>query len=135
MNKTALLVLGVIMLTVSGVGLLYASFTMSHITTGHVTITSPPPPTPSGNFTIPADFTFPSIQQGQSTTHVIHVTSQLNVPVTVTAHGTGIDGLTVTGGPVSLSAGGSCDVTLNLSASGSATIGSLDVPVTFTVTP
>jgi len=134
LDKKIVMSFAVLMVTLSGIGLVYGiQFSLSHITTGHVTITAPPPPATSGNFTVPATFTFPDTLRGGSSTHIIHVTSTINADVTLTATG-GIGSVLVTGGPVTLPANGSVDITLTLTADADATLGSQPLPVTFTVT-
>jgi hypothetical protein len=136
MENRTILTLAILALTISGAGTLYAysQWSLSHITTGHVTVT-PHETTPTGNFTIPVDIYFPDTEQGTSTTLVVHVTSQLNVDATLNAAATdNINGLTVTGSPETLPAGASVDITLTLTAEEDATLGSQPIPVTFTVT-
>jgi hypothetical protein len=132
-NKAALMALGILMLTISGVGILYAQWSLSHITTGHITITEPPEPDPTGNFTIPTNITFPSADPGETSTTTVTVTSTLNEDVTITAAG-GAGDITITMPPTTLHAGESIDVTLTAHVSPAADPGQYTPPIQFTVT-
>lgn len=134
MQSKTILALTILALTIGAAGLTigYSLWSISHTTTGHVTINTPPDPNPEGDFTVPLDITFPNVEAGTSTTVTVSVTSTLNEEVTLTAVG-GAGEVTVTSETITLPAGGSADITLTLNAAPSAS-GGYTIPITFTVT-
>jgi hypothetical protein len=135
MENRTIMALGILALTVSGVGLTvgYSLWSISHVTTGHVTVNAPPEPTPTGDFTVPVDITFPTIEPGQSTTQTVTVQSTLSQDVTLTATG-GAGAVTVTAPATTLPAGGSVTITLTLTADVATAPDNYTLPIQFTVT-
>ena len=129
MDKKIVMSFAVLMITLSGVGIVYGVWSMSHTATGHVIVTAS---IPVGDFTVPASFDFPDTVQGGTSTLTVNVQSTLNEAVTLTASG-GISPITVTSNTVTLPAGGQVDITLTVHVGEAATTEGHPIPVTFTV--
>ena len=137
MNKTALLALGVIMLTVSAVGVLASSYIQSHTIISHLTVPTPEI-TASGDFTV-TDFTFiPS--SGTQSAKTITINSNINVPTTLTiaieAGHPELEGFSVSlSTPVTIPAGTQAtQVTIYLTIPQGTSPGTYDIPIVITVT-
>jgi hypothetical protein len=130
MENKNLLTLAIIALTISATGLTYgyAVWSLSHTTTGHVTVTT----TPSGDFEVPTSITFPDTTPGGTATVTVVVTSTLDKTVTLNAVG-GAGNVTVTSDTVTLPAEGTAILTLTIHASDEAD-GGYTIPIQFTVT-
>jgi hypothetical protein len=129
LDKKIVMSFAVLMITLSGVGIVYGVWSMSHTATGHVTVTAS---IPVGDFTVPASFDFPDTVQGTTSTLTVTVESTLNEAVTLTATG-GIAPITVTSNTVTLPANGTADITLTVHVGDAATEGGHPIPVIFTV--